>query len=47
LLAVQGAQQIKVVFVDKSWRTELLRIWPHTALLRSASGMQVKQVKHA
>jgi hypothetical protein len=50
LLAVQqgtqGAQQ-KVVFVFKSWRTELLRMRPPSALLRSAAGMQLNQVKHA
>jgi hypothetical protein len=46
LPAVQGVHQ-KVMFVYKSWRTELLRMRPHAALLRSAAGMKIKQVKHA
>jgi hypothetical protein len=47
LLAVQQGAKQKVVFVFKSWRTELLRMRPPAALLRSAAGVQVKQVKHA
>ncbi len=42
LPVVQGVHQ-KVMFVDKSWLTEL----PHAALLRSAAGMQIKQVNRA